>query len=138
MWGENGAVNGNGQAMAIADAFDNGDGTWATPQAWSITGWAAFQVTPQVNLGVEGSYGEVTWSDTGPASPLFNSKSWLVGGIAHWDPVKNLDFEFELLYQNTQNSMPSGYIAGNGVTTTSAWQGNADGFAGRFEVTRNF
>ena len=30
-----------------------------------------------------------------------NSTTWLIGGVAHWDPVKNLDFEFELLYQST-------------------------------------
>jgi hypothetical protein len=138
MWGEDGAVNGNGQAMAIGDAFSNGDGTWAKPEAWSVTGWAAFQVTPQVNLGVEGSYGQVTWSGTPSWSPLFNSKSWLVGGIAHWDPVKNLDFEFELLYQNTQSSMPAGYLPGNGTSTTANWQGDTDGFAARFEVTRSF
>ena len=60
MWGENGAVNGNGQAMAIGDAFSNGDGSWATPEAWSISAWANFAVSPQVTIGVEGSYGEMT------------------------------------------------------------------------------
>ncbi len=138
MWGENGAVNGNGQAMAIGDAFANGNGTWATPQAWSITGWANFVLNPQVTLGVEGSYGEVTWSGTLPVSTLSNSRSFLIGGVAHYDPVKNLDFEFELLYQNTTTAQPTGYVAGALPATTTSWQGGASGFAARFEVTRSF
>ena len=139
MNGEEGSVNGNGQNMAIGDAFLNSNGSWATPTSWSVSAWGAFQVTPQVNLGIEGSYGENTWSGKGYDSPLYDSRSWLIGGIAHYDPVKNLDFEFELLYQNTQNSQPAGYVAGSpGSGTTTSWQGEADGFQARFEVTRNF
>ena len=146
MWGEQGAVNGNGQAMALGDAFANGNGTFATPTAWSVSGWAQFHVNPQVSLGVEGSYGQISWTGTNPialgGSMLSNSKSFLVGGVAHYDPVKNLDFEFELLYQNTRTDQPTGYLnAGcTGVVggCTVNWQGRADGFAGRFEVTRSF
>jgi len=132
MWGENGAVNGNGQAMLIGDAFDNGTGNWSSPTAWSVTGWANFAVNPQVTLGVEGSYGEVTWDgrDGLGTINLFNSKSFLVGGVAHYDPVKNLDFEFELLYQNTDSTRP--------LAAVGPWNGKADGFAARFEVTRSF
>jgi len=151
MWGENGAVNGNGQAMLLADAYANGNGTWATPEAWSISGWAQFALNPQVTLGVEGSYGQVSWSGQNPVllgfpgsgSMLANSKSFIVGGVAHYTPVHNLDFEFELLYQSTQTDQPTGYIAGGpgcGVVggVTCNWQGNASGFAARFEVTRSF
>jgi hypothetical protein len=139
MNGEEGSVNGNGQNMAIADSFLNGDGSWATPTSWSVSAWGAFQVTPQVNLGIEGSYGQNTWNDKGPASPLYDSRSWLIGGIAHYDPVKNLDFEFELLYQNTQNSAPGNYTPGvAGTGTTTSFQGEADGFQARMQVTRNF
>ena len=139
MWGEFGSqVNGNGQGSAWGDAFSNGNGTWATPTAWTITGWANFAINPQITLGVEGSYGEITWSGALPTSMLSNSRSFIVGGVAHYDPVKNLDFEFELLYQNTKTDQPTGYVAGNGVTTTRTWQGTADGFAARFEVTRSF
>jgi hypothetical protein len=145
MWGENGAVNGNGQAMILADAYSNQGpaGTWATPTAWSITGWAQFAVSPQVTLGLEGSYGQVSWSGQNAVSTLYNSKSFIVGGVAHYDPVKNLDFEFELLYQGTQSTQPTGYVAGGagcGVVgaNTCNWQGNASGFAARFEVTRSF
>jgi hypothetical protein len=138
MWGENGAVNGNGQAMAIGDAFNNGDGSWATPTAWSVSAWANFQISPQVTWGFEGSYGEISWSGQLPISMLSNSRSFIVGTVAHYDPVKNLDFEFELLYQNTETDAPTGYIAGGGGVTTTGWQGGADGFAARFEVTRSF
>lgn len=137
MWGENGAVNGNGQAMAVGDAFANSNGTWATPTAWSIAGWAQFAVNPEVTLGVEGSYAQISWSGATAATMLSNSKSFIVGGVAHYDPVKNLDFEFELLYQSTTTAQPTGYIAG-GVGNTAAWRGNANGFASRFEVTRSF
>jgi len=139
MNGEEGSVNGNGQNMAIADAFLNGNGSWATPTSWSVSAWGAFQVTPQVNLGIEGSYGQNSWSNTGPSSPLYDSRAWLIGGIAHYDPVKNLDFEFELLYENVQNSAPGNYTPGApGSGTTTSFQGEADGFQARMQVTRNF
>jgi len=138
MWGENGQVNGNGQGMAIADAFSNGNGTWATPTAWSVTGWAQFTVNPTVTLGLEGSYGQVSWTGQSANSLLSNSKSFIIGGVAHYDPVKNLDFEFELLYQSTKTVQPSGYVASGAPGFTNAWQNNANGFAARFEVTRSF
>jgi hypothetical protein len=132
MWGEEGAVNGNGQPMAIADAFSNGNGSWATPDAWTVTGWANFTINPQVTIGFEGSYGQLHWTNTTALTLLSNSKSFLVGGVAHYDPVKNLDFEFELLYQNTDTTRPTGIAAG------TPWANRADGFAARFEVTRSF
>jgi hypothetical protein len=139
MWGEDGAVNGNGQAMAIGDAFSNGDGSWATPEAWSITGYTQFVINPQVTFQLEGSYGQVNWTgQSGFGLNLFNSKSFIVGGVLHYDPVKNLDFAFELLYQDTQNSQPAGYIHGDGVVTTTDWQSQANGFAARLLITRNF
>jgi hypothetical protein len=149
MNGEEGSVNGNGQNMAIGDAFLNGNGSWATPTSWSVSGYGTFQVTPQVNLGIEGSYGENHWDSEGRTSPLYDSKAFLVGGIAHYDPVKNLDFEFELLYESVQNSTPGNYIsgasalgaaycAGVGKQCTTSFQGDADGFQARMQVTRNF
>ncbi len=146
MWGENGAVGGNGQAMAIGDAFYNGprSGTWATPEAWSISGYGQIVVNPQITLQLEGSYGEVNWSGQGPASPLFDSKSFLIGGVGHWDPVKNLDFALELFYQDTTNSQPGGFrrsavIPGSGGQLSNAnWQGRADGFETRLMITRSF
>ena len=139
IWGEQGAVNYNGQAMALGDAFYNGGGTWAIPTAWSVTGYAQFALNPQVTLGVEGSYGQIHWNNTAALTLLSNSKSFIVGGVAHYSPVKNLDFEFELLYQNTRTDQPSGYVAGApGSGFTTSWQGRSDGFASRFQVTRSF
>ncbi len=37
-WGEEGAINGNGQNMATADAFVNNNGTLGDSEAWSVTG----------------------------------------------------------------------------------------------------
>jgi hypothetical protein len=144
VWGDGGqAISGNGQGMALGDAFYNGGGTWATPTAWSVTGYAQFTVNPQVTLGLEGSYGELRWSGQNAVSLLSNSKSFIIGGVAHYDPVKNLDFEVELLYQGTTTAQPTGYVAGGvgcGVVggVTCGWQSKSDGFAARFEVTRSF
>ena len=133
MWGEGGNVNGNGQTMALGDAFSEGNGDWATPTAWSITAYTQFVLNPQWTLQIEGSYGENRWSgDT--FGLLYNSKSFLVGGLIHYDPVKNLDFAFELLYQDTQNDRAWRLCP----TPAQTWHGNANGFAGRFEVTRSF
>jgi hypothetical protein len=46
------------------------------------------------------------------------------------------DFEFEVLYQNTFTDQPNGFVAAPGTNAT--WQPRADGFATRFEVTRNW
>ena len=66
----------------------------------------------KVTLGVEGSYGQVSWSNNTAITMLSTTKSFIVGGIAHYDPVKNLDFELELLYQGTTTAEPMGYVAG--------------------------
>jgi hypothetical protein len=139
MWGDPlQQVNGNGQGLALADAFANGNGTWATPTAWSVTGYASFAVSPTVTLQAEGSYGEIRWNGTTPITLLSNSKSFIVGGVAHYDPVKNLDFEVELLYQGTTTAQPTGYAASGAPNFTSAWQSKSDGFAARFQVNRAF
>jgi hypothetical protein len=137
MWGENGAVNGNGQQMALYDTYFNPNGSIAKPSAWSISATADHHFSPEFTFSPEGSYGEINWTGTTPGSLVSNSRSWLVGGVAHYDPVTNLDFEVELLYQNTKTDQPNGYSPG-GVGNTISWKSNADGFAGRFEITRNF
>ena len=135
MW--DGTPNDNGQNMALGDAAYNGNGSWATPNAYSITGYAQFAVGPTVTLGVEGSFGGIQWTNLTKTSMLSNSQAYLVGGIAHYDPVKNLDFEVELLYEDTKTDKPVGYLPGPAGFTTN-WHGNADGFASRFMVTRSF
>jgi hypothetical protein len=136
MWGENGAVNGNGLPMYVGDTWSNGNGTWATPHAWSVAATFEHHFSPVFSLDPEFSYAELHWSGlTGPAVIPVNSQSWIVGGVAHWDPVPHLDFAFEVLYQNTHMSTPPGAILSPGVTS---FPNNTDGVAGRFYVTRDF
>ena len=69
MWGENGQVNGNGQPMYMADAFFNPlTNQWSKPTAWSITALLEHHFTPQFYLDLEGSYGELNWSNMGAAA----------------------------------------------------------------------
>jgi hypothetical protein len=155
MWGENGAVNGNGLAMVPADTWSNGDGSFATPDAWSIEAFYEHHFNAQWSGAVEGSYAQVNWnglaSNIGGVAPngagvlvptgAFgtaipeHAQSWIVGAVAHWDPVVNLDFEFELLYQSTHQSTPLGVVLAPNV---AQFPTNAQGVAGRFEVTRSF
>ena len=137
MNGELGMVSGNGQQMALADTYENPSGnSFATPQAWSVSAEFDHHFTPEITGSLEGSYGQVNWSGTDATSVVSNSTSWLVGVVGHWDPVKNLDFEIEVLYQQSQTQTPNGFIATPG--TNQSFQGLGDGFEGRFEVTRNW
>jgi hypothetical protein len=125
MNGENGAVNGNGQAMALADTYYTYDGEfWQTPTAWSVSGEIDHHFSPQWVGSLEGAYGEINWSGNGGyESMVSNSRSYIVGAVAHWDPLGTpaLDFSFELLYQNTHTDQPSGYYTSTGSSYTSSW-----------------
>ena len=136
MWGENGAVNGNGIAMPVTDAFSNGDGTWATPDAFSITALGEFHLGPTFSIDPEISYLNITWSGISTGLISANQNSWLGGAVFHWDPVAHLDFNLELLYQNTHQSAPGAYsAAANGGL---AWKANTDGLEGRLIIARDF
>jgi hypothetical protein len=136
MWGENGAVNGNGLPMYVGDTWSNGNGTWGAPDAWSVAVTMEHHFSPTFSFDPEFSYAELHWSGlTAPNAIPANSQSWIVGGVFHWDPVPHLDFELEILYQNTHQSTPAGAVLSPGVT---AFPNNTDGVAGRFEVTRDF
>jgi hypothetical protein len=133
MWGENGQVNGNGKQMALADTYFNPSGFGvATPTIWSVSSEVTHHFTPEFSGSLEGSYGQVRWDGTDFSSVVSNSNSWLAGVVAHWDPVKNLDFEFELLYQDSWTATPNNPVAAVG------WINRGDGFAARFEVTRSW
>lgn len=143
MWGENGAVNGNGLAMSIGDAYYagkvKGAAVWATPTAWSVSGTLEHHFSPQFSIDPEAAYAQLNWSNSlGQLSS--KSTTYIVGSAAHWDPVVNLDFELELLYQHTTQSTPGLY--GKPIGTIdgkkAAFPSTADGFAGRFEITRAF
>ena len=138
MDGELGMTNGNGQQMALADTYENPTGnSFATPMIWSVSAEIDHHFSPQFVGSLEGSYGQVRWTGTDFSSVVSNSNSWLVGVVAHWIPVTNLDFEFETLYQQSQTQTPNGFIAG-APGTNLTFQGRGDGFESRFEVTRNW
>jgi len=75
-----------------------------------------------------------------------HSSSWIVGAAVDWNPVTNLNFELELMYQGTEQNRPSGFLGtvynlggpGGAVFVPGAWEGNSNGFAGRFLITRSF
>ena len=59
MWGENGAVNGNGQQLALADTYfdpngNGGLGSWSTPTAWSISAEFDHHFNEQFTASLEG------------------------------------------------------------------------------------
>ena len=90
------------------------------------------------------SYGQLHWSNTfGQLSN--NTTLWVGGFAAHWDPVPQLDFEFELLYESLHQSTPGFWnVPPVGGVVNGVFRGgpfpfnNSDGFASRFEVTRSF
>ena len=66
MWGENGQVNGNGQPMYMSDAFFNPlTNQWSKPTAWSVSALIEHHFTPQFYLDLEGSVGQLKWSNQG-------------------------------------------------------------------------
>jgi len=151
MWGENGAVNGNGLAVTTGDTYHavgvNAAGApvaiWSTPTAWSVGGTYEHHFSPAFSLDPQASYAQINWSNSlGQLSS--NSNSWIIGGVAHWDPVPLLDFSFELMYQNTHQSTPGLWTTPAGKTVgavdgvISSFKNNTDGVAGRVYITRNF
>ena len=128
MWGENGQVNGNGQSMYMSDAFFNPiTNSWSKPTAWSVSALIEHHFTPQFYLDLEGSVGQLKWSNqgggcsiiglagcttasfaTGAISP--SATTWLVGADLGWSPVTNLNFDLELMYQSTNQSAPAGFL----------------------------
>jgi Porin subfamily len=148
MWGENGAVNGNGLPVTVGDTYYAGKNAagadvWATPTAWSIGGTFEHHFSPAFSLDPQASYAQINWSNSlGQLSS--NSTSWIVGGVAHWDPVPLLDFSFELMYQNTHQSTPGLWTSPAGKTVgtingvIAPFKSNEDGVAGRVYITRNF
>ena len=170
MWSENGQTNGNGQPMWLADAFFNpATNQWSSPTAWSVSALFEHHFTPQFYIDLEGSVGGIKWSNmgggcnftfgvagcllsqaiNGPMSP--SATSWIIGTDLGWNPVTNLNFDLELMYQSTNQTQPSGFAgtvynwgAVNPNGTSAAffvpgdWKGVSSGFAGRFRITRYF
>jgi len=162
MWSENGQTNGNGQPMWLADAFFNPiTNQWSSPTAWSVSGLLEHHFTPQFYVDLEGSIGGLNWSNmgggcyilgfgcgiaqaaSGPLSP--HAFSWIIGADLGWNPVTNLNFDLEMMYQSTNQSTPSGFAGtvynygqANEFFVPGDWHGNSSGFAGRLRITRYF
>ncbi len=86
----------------------------------------------------------VSQAINGPLSP--HGTSWIIGADLGWNPVTNLNFDLELMYQSTTQAQPSGFLGtvynlgspGGAVFVPGDWKGNSSGFAGRFRITRYF
>jgi hypothetical protein len=135
--------------MYLADAYFNPlTNSWATPTAWSVSTLIEHHWTPTVYTDFEGSIGGINWTGqngnvggvgTGLISP--HSFSWLIGADIGWNPVTNLNFDLELMYQHTQQDAPSGNIGtiySSGAFIPGAWEGESSGFQGRLRITRYF
>jgi hypothetical protein len=162
MWGEDGQVNGNGQPMYISDAYFNpSTNQWSSPTAWSVSALVEHHFTPQFYVDLEGSVGGIKWSNmgggcyllgygcaaaqavNGPLSP--SATSWIIGADLGWNPVTNLNFDLELMYQDTNQQRPSGFLGtiynpgtSQAYFVPGAWEGNSSGFQGRIRITRYF
>jgi hypothetical protein len=132
-WGQEAYTN--GQQMAAGDTYENPTGTFARPEMWTVSSEVTHHFSPEFSGSLEGSYGQIRWTGTDAFAMVSNSNEWLAGVVAHWDPVKNLDFEFELLYSYANTQQPNGFIPG---ATNPTWVKVGDGFAARFEVTRSW
>ena len=83
MWGENGQVNGNGQSMYMSDAFFNPiTNQWATPTAWSVSALIEHHFTPAFYLDLEGSVGQLKWSNQGGGCNIVGLAGCTVGSFA--------------------------------------------------------
>jgi Porin subfamily len=163
MWGENGQVNGNGQPMYMSDAYFNPfTNSWSKPTAWSVSALVEHHFTPAFYIDLEGSVGQLRWSNQGSGCGLFavgcalsgaaegalspQATTWIIGADLGWMPVTNLNFDLELMYQSTNQDKPNGFLGtvyntggiGGAVFVPGDWHGTSDGFAGRFRITRYF
>jgi Porin subfamily len=154
MNGENGQVNGNGQPMILGDAYFNPlTNAWSTPRAWSVSGLLEHHWTPTFYTDLEGSIGGINWSGmnggicipgtacvgTGVLSP--KAITYLIGADIGWNPVTNLNFDLELMYQHVNQDRPTalvGTVYNTGAFIPGAWEGDSSGFQGRLRITRYF
>jgi hypothetical protein len=137
-----GSWTGNGLAMSCGDTYyaglnAAGAPVWAKPTTWTVGATMEHHFSPYFSLDPELSYAQLHWSGSqGELSS--NSASWIGGVVGHWDPVPQLDFEVDLLYQTTHQSTPGNWA---GIINGVAGQGfkaNNDGFTGRLQISRSW
>jgi hypothetical protein len=140
--------------MFLADSFFNPlTNQWSTPRAWSVNGLLEHHWTSVFYTDFEASVGGINWSNmngsfcaggagcvgTGIISP--HALTWLVGADLGWNPVTNLNFDLELMYQAVSQERPNaavGTVFNTGAFAPGAWEGNSSGFQGGLRVTRYF
>ena len=82
--------------------------------------------TPQFYVDLEGSVGGLNWSNQGGGCYIYGfgcgvgqavqgglsprATTWLIGADLGWNPVTNLNFDLELMYQSTNQTKPSGFL----------------------------
>ena len=116
----------------------------------------------QVNIDLEGSYGELDWSNMGGGCSIYGfgcgvahaingplsatRAAGIVGADFGWNPVTNLNFDLELMVQATNQDKPSGFLRtvynfgdpGAAYFAPGDWRGDSIGLAGRLRITRYF
>jgi len=147
----------------MSDAYFNPlTNQWSKPTAWSVSALVEHHFTPQFYLDLEGSVGQLKWSNMGGGCYVYGfgcgvaqfisgplsktATTWLVGADLGWNPVNNLNFDLELMYQSTNQTAPSGFVGtvvntggiGGAYLIPGQWHGLSEGFAGRFRITRYF
>jgi hypothetical protein len=126
--------NGNGPTFPLFDAVQSGLGAWAEPTSWSVASHLLFQFNPQFSFEPQIAYASISYGNNVPF--ISNQvKAWMGGVIAHWDPVTNLDFQLDLIYVDSSESVPTAFVPSVAQPT---WQTRSDGFFGRLAIARTF
>ena len=125
--------SGNGTLFNFLDQMEYAPGLWASPTAWALAANMVHHFSPQFSLSPEISYLDINYGN-GPRDVSTKLTSWKGGAIAHWYPVTNLDFRFELMYTRTKESTPLNFI----TPAPQAFVGTSDGFIARVGIERDF
>ena len=128
----------NGTTFPLADSYYNanpatGGGNFLTPTAWTLGANLALQATPRLRLTPQVSYGAIRYGDAFAISGALTG--WTAGIIANWDPGKDLDFQFDLVYAATHQATPANW---NAYGTSPPFAANANALTGRVAAARYF
>jgi len=126
--------NGSGPLFELSDAVQRLDGTFSEPNSWSIASHLKYQINPQFSIAPELSYAEITYG--GDLQLISNKWQGFLGGlITNWDPTPGLDFQLDLVYVDSKQSVPSAWIP---TVETPSWNTHSNGFFGRLAIARTF
>ena len=131
--GGNVIQSGNGTLFNFLDQMEYAPGLWASPTAWALAANMVHHFSPAFSLSPEISYLNISYGN-GPRDVSTKLTSWKGCAIAHWYPVTNLDFRFELMYTSTKETTPLAWIP----NPAQAFIGTSDGFIARVGIERDF